>query len=429
MRFSLKGLSVTLSLIIASSAKIQTPSAQFLKDIDVYARYASFGYCKHLVDGKVQPGTKVCASDKGIPNGCGELAHAVVVAEFPNKLGASGYVAVNDATKQIIVSFRGTGSRKDAFTDAKACKTRSRRFLGFDDLDDDFEDLFDDDEEDDTDEEEEDEIDDEEDFDDFASDLGEGFDDLVTDIGDTVGEWTTDTTNYLEDAWNAVADLSIKVTNEGIKLVVLGMAQTICQMTQVLKVDPKDRLLPFCDKCKVHQGFFEAFMGIKNHMFASVRKQKKLHPKYQIKVTGYSLGAAMATLSAAYLRKAKIKADLYTFGSPRVGNEAFAKLVSNQKQAFGKTFRITVMNDPVADVPWAAAGFSHIEPEYWFPRGIAAKQMHICTGVNNLLCSGRYHLSVSDVALGEERLKPHLWQSYAIGFPYTTPTTCPGSSR
>lgn len=128
MRLSTKHLSVLLGVVAATSAEIASP--ELLQNIDTYARYAAFGYCDNLTDGRdINSGTKVCPSDGGIPGGCGQLADAAVVMEFPSAEGVSGFVAVNEKTKKIVVSFRGTGNAKDVITDLKTCKTRAGRTL------------------------------------------------------------------------------------------------------------------------------------------------------------------------------------------------------------------------------------------------------------------------------------------------------------
>jgi hypothetical protein len=54
-----------------------------------------------------------------------------------------------------------------------------------------------------------------------------------------------------------------------------------------------------------------------------------------------------------------------TFGAPRVGTEAMAKLMSRQDPAQGRNFRVTHKLDPVPSLPWLAAGYRHITPAYY----------------------------------------------------------------
>lgn len=66
---------------------------------------------------------------------------------------------------------------------------------------------------------------------------------------------------------------------------------------------------------RVHRGFWRAYEPIRERLAALVAPRDAT-----LLITGHSLGAALATLAAADLTPAK----LVTFGSPRVGDAAFA---------------------------------------------------------------------------------------------------------
>ena len=72
-------------------------------------------------------------------------------------------------------------------------------------------------------------------------------------------------------------------------------------------------------------------------------------------LTGHSLGAALATLAAARYAPGHRVQGLYTFGSPRVGNAAFAATVP------GPYYRFVNNNDVVARLPPPGlfAGYRH----------------------------------------------------------------------
>ena len=79
-----------------------------------------------------------------------------------------------------------------------------------------------------------------------------------------------------------------------------------------------------CKGCKVHEGFRNLYLGMKEQIILYVRSLKAFYSDALIVVTGHSLGGAMATLAAYDLRKLFMPIELINFGSPRVGNKEFA---------------------------------------------------------------------------------------------------------
>lgn len=91
-------------------------------------------------------------------------------------------------------------------------------------------------------------------------------------------------------------------------------------------------------------------------------------PKANLYIAGHSLGAALTTLALPDIEanlKRKVSA-LYTYGSPRVGNDAFVKAFNG---SFGqRSFRVVNTSDIVTSIPLPApiAGivggyFSHVD--------------------------------------------------------------------
>ena len=91
---------------------------------------------------------------------------------------------------------------------------------------------------------------------------------------------------------------------------------------------------------KVHAGFKSALDGVWDEMLPELKRLQD--QKVPLWVTGHSLGAALATLAADRLQDVQ---GLYTFGSPRVGNQEF------QKRFSPSAFRVVNGRDIVADVP------------------------------------------------------------------------------
>ncbi|KAL2132308.1 hypothetical protein VTI74DRAFT_3944 [Chaetomium olivicolor] len=141
--------------------------------------------------------------------------------------------------------------------------------------------------------------------------------------------------------------------------------------------------------CLVHTGFFASWAEISSRVIAAVRTAKAANPSYQVIVTGHSLGGAVGTLAAAYIRKAGFAADLYTYGSPRVGNAAFVEFVTAQP---GAEYRITHTVDPVPRLPPIFVNYRHTSPEYWINEGsdsvVTTDEVTVCSGYSNTNCNG-----------------------------------------
>lgn len=99
-------------------------------------------------------------------------------------------------------------------------------------------------------------------------------------------------------------------------------------------------------KIDVHSGFARALDSVWNEIAAEISQLD-----IPIYYTGHSLGAALATLAAA--RHAPH--TLYTFGSPRVGNQAFIDTLSALA-----IFRIVDDQDIITTLPPEALGYRNL---------------------------------------------------------------------
>lgn len=78
-------------------------------------------------------------------------------------------------------------------------------------------------------------------------------------------------------------------------------------------------------------------------------------------VTGHSLGAAIATLAAYHIHKwsqGRLRVMLFTFGSPRVGDKAFAKDFSSITGIH--SLRVVNEKDYVTEIPPNINGYAHV---------------------------------------------------------------------
>ncbi|KAM3538046.1 hypothetical protein ARSEF1564_009035 [Beauveria bassiana] len=132
-------------------------------------------------------------------------------------------------------------------------------------------------------------------------------------------------------------------------------------------------LFPKCADCSIHNGFMRAFSSVRADLEQTLKAElaKPGQESFRVVITGHSLGGAVATVAAPYLRTQGIACDLYTYGSPRVGNQEFANLITNDSNF---SARITNGNDFVASVPFGSLfqlGFyAHTYPEYWYKDGL-----------------------------------------------------------
>jgi predicted lipase len=83
---------------------------------------------------------------------------------------------------------------------------------------------------------------------------------------------------------------------------------------------------PECN-CEVHGGFQNAIQSVQDEVSTEVRRLKGLYPNYDVKVTGHSLGAALALLNGMALLKEGIDTTMINFGQPRVFDDAGANFV------------------------------------------------------------------------------------------------------
>jgi pimeloyl-ACP methyl ester carboxylesterase len=109
---------------------------------------------------------------------------------------------------------------------------------------------------------------------------------------------------------------------------------------------------------RVHEGFRDA---LSHSVVERLLARLNALPNRSVWLTGHSLGAALATLFADRFPSF---AGLYTFGSPRVGDPAFA-LGFNQRHA-GRSFRYVNHRDVVTQVPameMFGARYAHVDRE------------------------------------------------------------------
>jgi triacylglycerol lipase len=123
--------------------------------------------------------------------------------------------------------------------------------------------------------------------------------------------------------------------------------------------------------CPVHQGFYYAFDSILTELRKFITSLKGIHTVHCV---GHSLGGAIATLAADWIKAsgAKATAKLYTFGSPRVGLDMFTKKCTSRLLT-QNIYRVYHQTDPVPMVPtWPFYHVPNSAADYavWSPVGV-----------------------------------------------------------
>lgn len=114
--------------------------------------------------------------------------------------------------------------------------------------------------------------------------------------------------------------------------------------------DIKFRMYRNPDGSRIHRGFGAAFSYVMEDAKEAI---DRLGPDIPLYFTGHSLGGALATIATAQLANDQVAA-CYTFGSPRVGNTEFSRMLKIP------VYRIVNTTDIVARVPLMVTGYIHV---------------------------------------------------------------------
>ena len=80
---------------------------------------------------------------------------------------------------------------------------------------------------------------------------------------------------------------------------------------------------PECN-CRVHAGFNRGVNRVWDTVLKEVTRLQALNPTYKVKVTGHSLGAALAQLCGMRLVQSGFDVSMINFGQPRTGDDTYA---------------------------------------------------------------------------------------------------------
>eukprot|EP01084_Bolivina_argentea_P058640 107070_1 len=117
--------------------------------------------------------------------------------------------------------------------------------------------------------------------------------------------------------------------------------------------------------CKVHQGWWNTYNAIRIPLWQTVMRYSNTFSKPQIRISGHSMGSALATHCSldGYLNYDVRYDYIYTFGTPRVGDSKFAEYYH---QRIPNHVRVVHYKDPVPHIPGQIFGYHHIATEEFY---------------------------------------------------------------
>ncbi|GAM23241.1 hypothetical protein SAMD00019534_064160, partial [Acytostelium subglobosum LB1] len=131
----------------------------------------------------------------------------------------------------------------------------------------------------------------------------------------------------------------------------------------------------------VHRGFLAAYNHVQKatHEGLILAQQKCPHCTRFV-ATGHSLGGALAILAVAdvYPSIISLPLEMYTYGSPRVGNPAFNEYF--ESTALQSIWRVVNYHDIVPHLPTKEMGFHHLPTEVWIKSPSNHTEYVICNG-------------------------------------------------
>ncbi|KAJ5549691.1 hypothetical protein N7535_002372 [Penicillium sp. DV-2018c] len=149
------------------------------------------------------------------------------------------------------------------------------------------------------------------------------------------------------------------------KLIILAFRGTISNHDLITDITLIFAEIDICEGCLAHQGFLEYWKAVESQVTSRLKQATHEWQEYRLSVVGHSLGAAVATLAGASLRR-HFTLDIWTFGSPKPGNKKLAEFITNQ-QPPNSVYRATHAADLIPKIPPTGVIFdwSQPSPEFW----------------------------------------------------------------
>ena len=156
------------------------------------------------------------------------------------------------------------------------------------------------------------------------------------------------------------------------------------------------RALPGCADCRVHSGFDGDWRSLSAELYDALTALNCQNST--LALSGHSLGSAISVFAAYDLTAPDAPwnvSRVYTYGQPRVGNEAFAKAFSTRIRARAAPYyRVVDYRDAVPHLPTQdmfAEGWSHAMPEVYYNQ-TALGEFVVCNELHDRRCSYQWSL-------------------------------------
>jgi hypothetical protein len=142
-----------------------------------------------------------------------------------------------------------------------------------------------------------------------------------------------------------------------------------------------------CANCEVHAGYAGAYAELREELLKAYHSLDC----EELAFTGHSLGAAVATVAAMDARMhGRTVRKVYTFGSPLVGNEAFANMFNKLAKddcVDPPSWRIVHHDDPVPHLEGPFENFHHVDREVFYIKDSGNEDVVCREGMEDPKCS------------------------------------------
>lgn len=143
---------------------------------------------------------------------------------------------------------------------------------------------------------------------------------------------------------------------------------------------------PNCADCAVERSFLRSYEDSSESMLACYGRLRADNPTAKTVVTGHGLGGAISHFFAVDLKQIFGHTVDYhaTFGSPRVGNKAFADYFN---RIAPNSARVVHHKDIISQLPQRNMGFTHAGTELWYNADMSSYTT--CSDQEELGCSNQ----------------------------------------